>query len=123
MKKRRIISLLALFIITLSSVNYANAQVEKKQKESEVKIKVFFHCANGKALIEKELIKEPGVSKVVADLENKVVSIKFDGKKTNREKINNAIEKIGYNTEFTPKDKKINKACSHDEEHKDEHKH
>jgi copper chaperone CopZ len=109
--------------MTLTTVNYANAQDTKKQKGSEVKIKVFFHCANGKALIEKELIKEPGISKVVADLETKVVTVSFDSKKTNKEKIVNAIEKIGYATEFTPKDKKINKACSHDGEHKEGEKH
>lgn len=109
--------------MTLSSVNYVYSQDKKKQKESEVKIKVFFHCANGKALIEKELIKEPGVTKVVADLTSKVVTVSFDGKKTDRKKINLAIEKIGYVTEFTPKDKKINKACSHDGEHEEGHKH
>lgn len=109
--------------MSITSVSYVNAQNTKKQKESEVKIKVFFHCANGKALIEKELIKEQGVTKVNADLDSKVVTISFDSKKTNKEKINNAIEKIGYVTEFTPKDKKIKKACDHDGDHKEGEKH
>lgn len=99
------------FMFMTSTVN---AQDKKDTKTSEVKIKVMFHCVNGKALLEKDLVKEPGVSKVVADVETKVVTVTFDGTKTDRVKINSAIEKIGYQTELTPKDKKINKACSHE---------
>ena len=108
--------LLAFCLLTHSGFS----QDKKDTKTVEVKIKVNFHCANGKALIEKELVKEVGISKVVADIETKFVTISFDGNKINREAINLAIEKIGYTTEFTPKDKKINKACSHDVEKKTE---
>jgi copper chaperone CopZ len=83
------------------------------QEKSEIKIKTFFHCANGKALIEKELVKVDGVYSVVADLETKIVTIQFDEKKQNKENLVSAIEKIGYYTEFSDKNKKIRKACSH----------
>ena len=82
-------------------------------KVEEIKIKVTFHCANGKALLEKELIKEDGVSSATADVETKIVTIKYDTEKQNKEKLVAAIEKIGYVTEFSKEGAEINKACSH----------
>ncbi len=96
-----------LFVIA-SCVIYA-------QQKSEIKIKTFFHCGNGKALIEKELPKVEGIYSTVADLETKVVTIHYDETKLNKESIITAIEKIGYYTEFSDKNKKIRKACSHDD--------
>ena len=87
-------------------------------KTEEIKIKASFHCPNGKALIEKELVKEDGVTYVLADVETGVVTIKYDPKKQNKDKLVAAIEKIGYTTEFSKKDAAIQKACSHDEPQK-----
>lgn len=103
------ISIAMLFAVT------SCAQAQKKAETQEVKIKTFFHCPNGQALIQKELVKEPGVTAVVADLETKVVTVTFEKGKTDKDKLVAAIEKIGYKTEFTPDDKPINKACSHDQ--------
>lgn len=91
-----------------------NAQT-KKEDIKEVKIKTTFHCANGKAQIETGLAKEAGVKSVVADLDTKFVTVKYDALITDKDKINAAIEKLGYVTEFTPADKKINKACTHEQ--------
>jgi copper chaperone CopZ len=101
-----------ILIISLLFALTTNAQ-NKKKDIKEIMIKTSFHCANGKALIEKELIKEAGIKNVVADIETKYVTVKYDAAITDKDKINAAIEKIGYSTEFTPADKKINKACSH----------
>lgn len=76
-------------------------------------IKTTFHCANGKALLETELAKVEGIKEAVADLETKIVTVKYDEKIINKDGIVAAIEKIGYFTEFTPQEKPINKACSH----------
>ncbi len=89
------------------------AQVKKSASTVEVKVKVDFNCADGKALIEKGLKKEPGIAQVFADAKTGIVSVYFDGYKTNREKIFLAIEKIGYTTEHTPSGRKIIKACNH----------
>lgn len=95
------------------------------QEKSEIKIKTFFHCANGKALIEREVAKVDGVMNVVADVETKIVTIQYDAAKQNKQSLVKAIEKVGYLTEFSEKDAKINKACSHGdgehEQHKDLH--
>jgi len=107
MKKSFLFVVISLFV-------FFSSQAQTKEDIKEVKIKTYFHCGNGKAMIEKELVKEKGVKEVKADLETKIVTVKYDAAITDKDKINAAIENIGYQTELTPKDKQINKACSHD---------
>jgi periplasmic mercuric ion binding protein len=113
MKKIQLI-LLSLMLLFVAGTYAQTAKTE------EIKIKVAFHCPNGKALIEKELVKEAGVTYVLADVETGIVTIKYDPKKQNKDKLVAAIEKIGYTTEFSKKDAVIQKACSHDEPQKKE---
>ncbi|MEI6765286.1 MAG: heavy-metal-associated domain-containing protein [Bacteroidota bacterium] len=82
----------------------------------EAKIKTGFHCPNGKANIETEIVKEPGVKTVVADLDTKIVTIVYDVDKTNQDKLVAAIEKLGYRTEYTPAGTTIKSACTHNPE-------
>jgi len=112
MKRIRFILMTALVLIITGT--YAQTG-----KSAEIKIKADFHCANGQATIEKGLVKEEGVISAIADLETKVVTIKYDAKKQNKEKLVAAIEKLGYSTEFTKDDTKIKKACSHDQPKKE----
>lgn len=110
MKKQGILAICLIMMMLTPALGFAqNNDVIKEEK-----IKVNFHCANGKTLIEKELVKETGVKEVVADLETKIVTIKYVDGKTNRDKLVAAIEKIGYTTEFTKDPSGIKKACSHD---------
>ncbi|MFH0895207.1 MAG: heavy-metal-associated domain-containing protein [Bacteroidota bacterium] len=102
------------FLLSMSYSFNALSQNNDLNREKEIKILVTFHCANGKALIEDELVKTDGVFNVFADLDTKYVTVKYDKNKLDQDKIVAAIEKIGYYTEFTPKDKVIKKACSHD---------
>lgn len=113
MKSIRVI-LLSVLVLTMTGI-YAQTN-----NSEEVKIKVNFHCANGKALLEKELIKETGVTSAVADIDTKVVTIKYETGKQNRDKLVAAIEKIGYATEFTKEGTEIKKACSHDKNEKEQ---
>ena len=105
-----ILSLIIFFIGTKVS-----AQVDN-DKEQVLKIKVHFHCINGKKLLEARLADLKGVNDVSADLETKVVTIKHNTEVINKEGLVEAIEKIGYLTEFSDSNKKIKKACSHGEE-------
>ena len=101
-----------LFLLTML-VLFITGTYAQTVANKEIKIKVTFHCANGKALLEKELVKEDGVSSAIADLETKVVTIQYDAEKQNQEKLVAAIEKIGYLTEFSKEGAVIKKACSH----------
>ena len=108
-------SILVFALISIFFIGVTNQSCAQKEDIQKIAIKTMFHCANGKALIEKELAKVDGVKGVVADVETKLVTIKYDGAKLNKEKLVAEIEKTGYSTEFTAKDTKINKACSHGE--------
>lgn len=110
--KKHLLSILIL-VLTISFTGSVYAQSNRVIKEE--KIKTGFHCPNGKAMIEKELVKTDGVTSVLADLDTKIVTVKFVEGKTNRQELIKAIEKIGYTTEDTKPGTTINKACSHDQ--------
>ena len=86
------------------------------ENEAELKVKVDFHCPKGKARIEEGLMKEAGVISAVADLETKVVTIKYDPTKQNKDSLVAAIEKIGHRTEFSKTETPIKSACEHSKE-------
>ncbi|HBX49593.1 MAG: hypothetical protein A2W98_05975 [Bacteroidetes bacterium GWF2_33_38] len=118
MKTFKSLTLALSFVLLFLSSSFAQDAV----KLDKVAIKTFFHCANGKALIEKEMLKVDGVKEVIADLETKVVTIKFDVNKQSKESLNKAIETIGYKTELSVEGTEIKKACNHEDgEHKEEH--
>ena len=107
------------YIITLAAsillfVTFTSAQTTSNEPP-ECKIKTIFHCPKGKADLENGLKKVDGVMSAVADLQTKVVSVKYDATKLNCEKINEAIENAGFRTELTPEGKKINRECNHSE--------
>lgn len=106
------------FFLVAMMVLFVTGSFAQVAKTDSINIKVGFHCANGKALLEKELGKIDGVSYAFANVDTKVVTIKYDAAKQNKEKLVAAIEKIGYTTEFTKEGTQINKACSHDKEAK-----
>ncbi len=110
--KKQILNLLVLAVL-ICFAGSTYGQTDKVIKEE--KIKTGFHCPNGKALLEKELIKVEGVTNVVADVETKIVTINYVEGKTNREKLVKAIETIGYATEDTKSTTTIKKACSHEQ--------
>lgn len=110
-KTKPMIKYIFTFVFVLAFALMSMAQDNLKTAN----IKTGFHCPNGKALLEKELVKIDGVKEVTASMETKVVSIKYDSSILDEKQLIIAIEKVGYPTEFTPADKKINKACSHGE--------
>lgn len=111
---KQIVSISAILILFFCS-HQLQAQNTASSTDT-LSVKVFFHCANGKALLEKRLGALHGVSSAYADLETKVVTVIHDPAVITREKILEIIEdQIGYTTEFTDPDKTIKKACSHGE--------
>ncbi len=100
-----ILTSLVLFVFIGVSLN-ASAQSLK-----EVAIKTSFNCSNGKTMIENGLLKEAGVKSATANINNHIVSITYDEKITDIDKLVAAIEKIGFSTEYTPATKKIESSC------------
>ena len=101
---------LVLFSLILF-VSFGMKSYAQTAKTQEVKIKTFFDCANGKATIEKELLKMPGVTKVDADLNSKMVTISFDPNQMSKVRLNSVIERAGYKTELTKEGTIIKSAC------------
>jgi len=109
---------LALITLFLFFISAGNGFAQGKEKE--IKIKTNFHCNGGKSKIESELSKEVGISSVFADLDTKIVTIKYDPSKQNKKKLVKAIEKTGHTTEFTKGNNKVTSKCgSNGEEDKD----
>jgi len=122
MKMKHLIpALLALFLISGFGMN-ANAQ-EKVAEILTFKLKVEFHCNGGKAKIEKALKETKGVTEAVADVDTKMVSIKYQKDVVNEEMLVEIIEKVGYRTEKTDPAKKIEHKCGGHEEGDHDHEH
>lgn len=117
-------AILFLFLLSITSLLSLTAQTVTSQvpvtpaattKNNVFKVKVGFHCANGKKLLEAKLSEVNGVTKAVADVETKIVTIEHNSEIVTTQALVEAIEKIGYLTEYSDPNKPINKACSHGE--------
>lgn len=106
MKKLLTICFALFAVLSFSISTYA-------QDISELKVKVDFHCPNGKQLLETKLAEVPGIKSFDVNLETKVIDFKYDSAVITKDGIVAEIEKIGYYTEFSDKSKEIKKACSH----------
>jgi copper chaperone CopZ len=71
-------------------------------QNAEVKIQTSAVCEMCKETIEHDLLFEKGVKKVSLDLDTKVVTVVYNSKKTDEEKIRIAITKIGYDADTLP---------------------
>lgn len=67
--------------------------------EKTIKVQTNLHCESCKGKIEKTLKKANGVLSTYADVESKIVTIKYDDAKTDNKKITGAITEIGYKAE------------------------
>ena len=82
------------------------SQEEKKKKTEEVEILTSAVCDMCKERIEHDLAFEKGIRYVELDLETKIVTVKYNPRKTNPEKIREAISKIGYDADDIEADPK-----------------
>lgn len=88
-------------IITLITMSFAvKAQTEK------VEIKTSAICGMCKSAIEEDLTFEKGVKSSDLDLETKIVTVEFNSKKTDADKIRTRITKVGYNADDKKRDPK-----------------
>lgn len=87
-----IISIIAVFMATLS----VEAQNKKTNHNKTVTFEVTMTCENCKKTIEKNIAFEKGMKDMKVDLENKLVTLTFDSRKNNEQKIIEAFSKLGY---------------------------
>jgi periplasmic mercuric ion binding protein len=96
MKSLRNIGLaLVMFFATLS-VQAQNGN------EKTVQIKTSAVCGMCKKSIEKAMAYEKGVKASTLDVDSKMLTVTYDSKKTNEEKIRKAVNETGYDADNKP---------------------
>lgn len=96
MKQLVKVGIIALFIAMISFG--ANAQ-NKKSAIAEVTFVSSIDCKNCVKKVEANLPYEKGVKDLKIDLDNQTIYIKYDSNKTTKEKLAEAIVKLGYTAE------------------------
>jgi len=104
------------FFLVIAFITSGSAQ---PQKEEVIKIRTSAVCGMCKDRIEKGLKSEKGINDVSLDIETKIVTVKFQGTKTNPDKIRERISKLGYDADNLLADKtaygKLPACCKKDE--------
>lgn len=77
----------------------APVQAKNDKKTADVEFKVELHCHKCIEKITENVGFEKGVKDLQCDLAKKSVKIVYDPRKTNVEKLEKAIEKLGYEAE------------------------
>ena len=103
---KKIISILAI-ILTISTL--VSLAVEPP-KTAELKIKTSAKCGMCKKRIERDLGVSKGIVNSNLNLDDKVVTVTYNTKKTSPEKIKEVISKIGYDADEVVADQKSHDA-------------
>lgn len=115
--KINLIALFAAFLFTIGLTAWTSAE----DKEKEVKIKTSAICEMCKERIERNLAFEKGVKEANLNLEDKVITVKYNPKKTDVSKIKANIAKTGYDADELAADtqgyNKLPACCKKGSEH------
>jgi len=88
--------ILGIFCLSLSTASYAQSGVPKKANEAEVTFITSMSCHNCQAKLESKLPFEKGVKDLKIDLEKNEVWFLYQPSKTDKKKLAEAIEKLGF---------------------------
>jgi copper chaperone CopZ len=86
-------------LITAAVIGFAQ-QTDKKT--DEVRIKTSLMCGMCKTRITDGLIYEKGIKEVTVDIPTKYVTVKYNTKQTNPDKIRQHISNLGYDADEVP---------------------
>ncbi len=104
MKTKQIFSLMLTVFVLASSMVVAQT---KKTGNEKVVFDVNMHCGSCQQKIEKNIAFEKGVKAMEVSLENKTVALTYDASKTDADKLQAALVKLGYKASV-----KADKACA-----------
>ncbi len=96
----------AMISLAGSGMAQEKKKVKKKNKTETITCWVSMDCEGCKAKVEKNIAYEKGVKDLKVDLDTKLVTITYRSDKTNPEKLEKAIQKLGYKTEMISSKKK-----------------
>ena len=100
---KKIVLMTLMSIVAVLMVNTANAQ-EKKKNYEEVQIQTSAVCGMCEERIEGNIAYEKGVKKVELNNDTKIVTIGYDPRKTDPDKLRTAISKLGYDADSVTAD-------------------
>ena len=109
---KRLISSAVLLVALMQGLYFTAAAQDKKElsktkaKTETVTFDTSISCDNCKAKLEKHIPFEKGVKNMKVNVEKKTVEVTFDPAKTDKNKIDAAIEKLGYKSEEAKPEKK-----------------
>ena len=97
---------LSVFCLSLTTVSYAQSGTPKKANEAEVTFSTNLDCPNCQKKVESKLPFEKGVKDMKVNLEKQEIWILYQTDKTDKTKLAEAINKLGYEAkEIGPKAK------------------
>ena len=118
---KAIISLCFVFACVLSVSSVLGQEANSKNEQIEIKTSA--QCDQCKQRIEKVLVYEKGIRSADLDVETRVVTVKYNPKKTTPDKIRLAISKTGYDADDVMADEvsyeKLPACCKKDGIHAD----
>lgn len=96
--KTRILSILAMLIVCCVSIADVSAQTKSKKesKKDTVLFETVLHCKDCEDKIMKNIAFEKGVTDIVTDIPTQTVKIEYRKDKTDKIKLANAMDKLGF---------------------------
>lgn len=101
----RISAMVIMVVMTLAATAQADAKPAETGKKETIKIQTSAVCGMCKERIEHNMAYEKGVKFVELDEETKIVTIEYNPKKTDADKLRKAISAIGYDADDVPANK------------------
>lgn len=92
-------TIFAALLVVLFATSNAKAQQTAKPKGETVRIATSAKCGMCKKTLETGIIREPGVYSVSLELTTKYLVVQYNAKKTNPEKLRQAVRSIGYDAD------------------------
>ena len=86
-------------LLMVALFGFIVSSAKADQNLSEVKIKTSAHCSMCKTKIEKALLKTKGVKQSDVNLDDKMVTVKYNPDKTNPDNIRQSIAKLGFDAD------------------------
>ena len=99
---KRIFTLMLTLLIVAGGATATMAQDKKQKKQADIKEVTFvttIDCKNCVKKVEANLPYEKGIKDMKVTLDDQTVWIKYDANKTDKEKLAEAIRKLGYEAE------------------------
>lgn len=113
--------IITLSLITLSFGAWAQQKDAPKEGIQTIQIKTSAVCDMCKETLEKAMAYEKGVKESNLNVDTKILTVKYDPKKTTVEKIKLTITKVGYDADELKADPKaydnLDACCKKDAKH------